>query len=300
MDNDLFEPINPISQEPSQNEIDLAIAKYQQYHPDYVWAGIRTDIRDELNQRWITVRDYCEQNFATELSDKEKYDSRLWELNCRYIFQDQLVRRPKDGEPDIISDDFLIECVVPAPNGVPKPLYDGSLVDYPTDQIARRITQALVDKLAQLEARLANTSATLDYNSKPYIIAIGLPQAEYLSATHMNGMDITEAILIGAGPLQITINTDGSNARLNVSSQQSIKAKSGAVIPTAYFQRSEWNKVSAVMWSADWLTKATDLKVFLNPNASVPLDPSSLGVDAQIISYTKQTDGYTRDQKLES
>lgn len=299
MSDDLFEPIRPISARPSQHEIDSAVLEYPQYHPNYVWAGIRTDIREKINRRWVAVRNYCERNFPTEFREIGKYDSKLWELNCRYLLRAKLSRGSRGGEPDVISDDFLVECVVPAPNGVPVPIYDGRLVDYPTDQISRRVTSALVDKLAQLGRRIANPS-TLNYDSTPYIIGLGLTQASYLSAQHMNGMDITEAVLIGAGPLQITINADGSNGRMSIASQHSITTSSGVEIPTAYFQRDEWKKVSAVMWTSDWFPEAQDLKIFLNPNAEVPLDPTNLGITAQVISYTQQEDSsYIRDQRLD-
>lgn len=300
MSDDLFEPIRPVSARPSQEEIDTAVLEYPQYHPNYVWAGIRTDIRENMNSRWVAIKDYCERNFPVEFKEIGKHDSKLWELNCRYLLREKLSRSPRSSEPDIISDDFLIECVVPAPNGVPTPIYDGRLSDYPTDQISRRVTTALVDKLAQFERRIANPNTVLEYGSTAYIIGLGLTQANYLSAQHMNGMDIAEAILIGAGPLQITINRDGSNGRMSIASQHSITTSSGVEIPTAYFQRDEWNKVSAVMWTSEWFPEDSDLKVFLNPNATIPLDPASLGIDAQIISYTRQADsGYTRDQRLD-
>jgi|GEM_PF-2235411 len=298
MIDDLFEPITPVSARPNQNEIDSAAIQYPQYHPNYVWAGIRTDIREKMNHRWMAVRTYCERNFPIEFREVGKYDSKLWELNCRYLLREKLSRAPRVSEPDIISDNFVIECVVPAPIGVPVPVYDGRLVDYPTDQISRRVTSALVGKLAQLERRTASSNTILDYDSIPYIIGLALTQANYLSAQHMNGMDIAEALLMGAGPLQITINADGSNGRMSIASQNSITANSGADIPTAYFQRDEWNKVSAVIWTSEWLPEESDLKVLLNPNANIPLDPTSIGIDAQVISYSRLTDSYTRDQRL--
>ena len=298
MPDDLFEPIEPISARPTQEEIDSAALAYPQFNSNYVWAGIRTDIRENINQRWLGVREYCERNFVTEFREVEKHSSKLWELNCRYLLRDKLSRPPRSSEPDVISDDFLIECVVPAPIGVPTPIYDGTPFDYPTDQISRRVTSALVDKLAQLERRAGNAASNLDYSSTPYVIGLGLTQSNYLSARHMNGMDIAEAILIGAGPLQITINADGSNGRMNIASQHAITTTSGMEIPTAYFQREVWNKVSAVMWTSDWFPEESDLKLFLNPNADIPLNPVNLGIDVEIISYTRDTEGYTRDQRL--
>lgn len=299
MSDDLFEPIRLVSARPSQDQINSSVLQYPQYHPNYVWAGIRADIRLNINNRWAAVKDYSERNFPTEFREIGKYDSKLWELNCRYLLLEKLSRAPRSGEPDIISDDFMIECVVPAPNSVPTPVYDGRLFDYPTNQISRRVTTALVDKLAQLERRIITPNTALDYGSTPYIIGLGLTQANYLSAKHMNGMDIVEAILIGAGSLQITLYVDGKNGRMSIASQHSITTNSGAEIPTAYFQRDEWKKVSAVMWASEWFPENTDLKLFLNPNANIPLNPVSLGIDAQIISYTRQADGsYIRDQRL--
>lgn len=298
MTDDLFDSIKPISAEPSQYEIDSAITRYSQFEPNYVWAGIRTDIRNEINSRWREVKEYSERNFPTEFRQHGKYHSRLHELNIRYLFRDKISRSSQSREPDIVTDDFVIECVVPAPIGVPEPQYDGRLFDYPTDQISRRVTTALVDKLEQFNRRILNPHSNIDYSKVPYMIGIGLIQSSYLSARHMNGMDIVEALMMGAGPLQVTINSDGTNGQLVVGSQSSILNSSGAEIPTAFFQREEWKVISAVLWTSKWYPEECDIKVLLNPNANIPFDASIFGVNVEVISYTKVSNGYNRDQQL--
>lgn len=160
MMDDLFKPIKAISDRPTQDEIDSAIAEYSQYNKDYVWAGIRSDIRDGMNFRWNAIKGFCERDFSSEFHQIDQYHSRLWELNCRYLLKDKLLRTPRSGEPDVIAKGFVIECTVPQPNGVPTPHYDGRLFDFPTDQISRRVTAALVEKLAQLERRLAKANGS--------------------------------------------------------------------------------------------------------------------------------------------
>ena len=296
--NDLFEPIKLISDRPTQNEIDSAIVEYQQYDKNYVWAGIRSDIRNNINLRWNAIKGFCERDFSSEFRQIDQHHSRLWELNCRYLLKVRLLRAPRPGEPDVIAEDFVIECTVPLPRGVPTPHYDGRLFDFPTDQISRRVTSVLVEKLAQLERRLANTNTSINYENIPYIIGLGLTHPNFLSSMHMNGMDIPEALLMGAGPLQITISGDGSEGRMGIATQHSITASGGAEIPTAFFQRDEWKKVSAVLWSTKWFPEDNDIKVLLNPNANIPFNPDSLGIDAEIISYKKVDNGYNRDQRL--
>lgn len=296
--NDLFEPIEVISDRPTQNEIDSAVAEYPQYDKNYVWAGIRSDIRDNMNSRWNAIKAFCESDFSSEFRQIDQHHSRLWELNCRYLLKDKLLRTPRPGEPDIIAKDFVIECTVPMPTGVPELHYDGRLFDFPTDQISRRVTSVLVEKLAQFERRLANTNASINYENTPYIIGIALTHPNFLSSMHMNGMDIPEAVLMGAGPLQITINGDGSQGKMSIATQHSITASGGAEIPTAFFQRDEWKKVSAVLWSTKWFPEENDIKVLLNPNANIRFNPDNLGINAVVISYTKVREGYNRDQRL--
>lgn len=297
MPDDLFEPIAVI---PSldQQAIDDAVRDNPDYHGDYVWMAIRGDIRDKVNMRWARVKQFCEPNFVAELRDKDKFYSKMWELNLRYLFADQLTRKPSNSEPDLISDGFVMECVVPDASGVPAPVYDGKLYDYPTDQIGRRATAALVAKLAQFNARAAKQNSRIDYASTPYIIAVGLPQREFRDAKSMSGMDIVETVLVGAGPLQITLDWAKNTGKVSVSSRSTMQTRNGTDYGIAYFQRDEWKGVSAVLWSAEWLPEIDDIKILINPNATILLDPAMLGAKPKIITYTKVDVGYDRDQKL--
>jgi hypothetical protein len=116
----------------------------------------------------------------------------------------------------------------------------------------------------------------------------------------MNGMDIVEAVLIGAGPLQLTISPDDTKGNMSVSSKGTMTTRNGTEFDIAYFQRDEWKGVSAVIWSAEWLPEVSDIKILLNPNATIQFHPAALGARPQVITYTKTDVGYTRDQKLNS
>lgn len=297
MTDDLFEPIAVIP-DITQQLIDDAVKNNPAYDREFVWTAIRQEFRDQVNERWLQVRQFCEPNFVSEFRSKEKFNSRLWELNLRYLLQSNLSRIPGSGEPDVVSDDFVIECVVPDPTGVPDMVFDGKLYDYPTDEIGRRVTAALVAKLAQFSTRATKQNARIDYKATPYIIAVGLPQREFRDAKHMSGMDIVETVLVGAGPLQVTIDWANNTGKVSVSSRSTMQTVNGTDYGIAYFQRDEWKDVSAVLWSAEWLPEIDDIKILLNPNAKVPLDPALLGASPQIITYTKNDVGYTRDQKL--
>jgi len=300
MTDDLFEPVAAIPNINSQKQIDDAVKNNPGYHPGFVWIAIRQDLRDKVNARWIAARHLCEPNFVTEFRGKDTYYARLWELNLRYLFASTLTRPPADGEPDLVADNYVVEGGVPAPLDVPDMKFDGQLYTYPTDEIARRATKVLTDKLEQLNRRLANYGSRIDYSTTPYIIAVGLPQREFRDAVHMNGMDIVEAVLIGAGPLQLTISPDGTKGNMSVSSKGTMTTRNGTEFDIAYFQRDEWEGVSAVMWSAEWFPEINDIKILLNPNATVRLGPPALGATPQVITYTKTDVGYTRDQKLDT
>jgi hypothetical protein len=296
MTDDLFEPVAVILGINSQQQIDDAVMANSTYHPGFVWIAIREDLRAQVNARWAEVKQFCEANFVTEFRGKNTYYARLWELNLRYLFVAALTIAPSDGEPDLIADSFVIEAGVPAPSDVPDLQLGGRLYTYPTDEIARRTTKVLTDKLAQFNRRLASNRSRIDYSTTPYIIAVGLPQREFRSAVHMNGLDIVESVLMGAGALQLTLSADGTRGDVGVSSQGTMTTRNGTEFDIAYFQRDEWKGVSAVMWYAEWLPELSDVKILLNPNATMPFDPAALGAVPQVLTYTKTAVGYMRDQ----
>ena len=298
MTDDLFEPVMAIPDISSQKQIDDAVRDNQTFHPGFVWIAIRQDLRDQVNARWAVVKHLCESNFVTEFRGKDTYYARLWELNLRYLFASKLTRAPAEGEPDLVADDYVIEVGVPAPSDVPDMNFDGMLYTYPTDEIARRVTKVLTDKLGQFNRRLAGSGSRIDYSATPYVIAVGLPQREFRDAVHMNGMDIVESVLMGAGPLQLTISADGIRGNVNVSSKGTMTTRNGTEFDIAYFQRDEWKGVSAVLWSAEWLPGIDDIRILLNPNATIPLDPGTLGATPRVITYTKTEVGYNRDKSL--
>lgn len=297
MINDLFEPIAII---PNLNQqlMDDAVKNNPGYDRGFVWTAIRQKDRDRVNERWAQVKQFCEPNFVTEFRDKEKHHSKLWELNLRYLFAPKLTRKSGNGEPDLIADSFVVECVVPDPTGVPDLVFGFSEYQYPTDEIGRRVTAGLTTKLAQFKTRAAKTNTRVDYSATPYIIAVGLPQREFRDAKSMSGMDIVEAVLVGAGALQVTIDWANNSGKVSVSSRGTMQTRNGTEYGIAYFQQDEWKGVSAVLWSAEWLPEIEDIKILLNPNAAISLDPVALGAKPQIISYTKTDVGYTRDQKF--
>jgi hypothetical protein len=297
MEDDLFAPIAVI---PNINQqlMDDAVTNNPSFDRGFVWMAISQKYRDQVNQRWSVARQYCEPNFVSEFRDKDKFNGRYWELNLRYLYARQLIRIPGSGEPDLIANNYVAECVVPAASDVPDLVFDGLLYQYPTDEIARRVTSALVIKLAQLNTRRARAPGRIDYTSTPYIIALGLPQREFRSAMHMNGMDIIEAVLMGAGPLQLTIGAGGGTGTVGVSSQGTMMTRNGTEFDIAYFQRDEWKDVSAVMWSSEWLPEHGDMKLLLNPNANIPLNPAHISPTPKIITYTRTATGYTRDQPV--
>jgi len=297
MDDDLFEPV-PIVKINEQKDIDDAVAKYGQYDRAFVWHAIREDFRKEVNDRWAIARNYCEDNFVEQFRLKQGFSSRLWELNVRYIFRDSLSRQPNNGEPDIITQDLVVECVVPDPIEVPDMQFDGQLYDYPTEEIGRRVTSAIVEKKNQMERR-RSTSGSIDYDTTPYVIAVGLPQREFRDAKSMNGLSIVESIMMGAGPLQVTIDQSAGSAEVNISSQGSMTTRNDSEYEIAYFQRDDYKDVSAVLWSTEWTPNEKEIYVLLNPNAKLPIAPSLLPEGVNIITYSKNDDGYARNQKVD-
>jgi hypothetical protein len=297
MQDDLFEPI-AVMPTISQKLIDDAVKKYSNYNRGFVWIAINQKYRDKINERWIKIKQFCETNFVTEFQDEKKFYSKLWELNLRYLFESQLTRKPGKGEPDLILNSLVIECGVPDPNGVPDIVLDGKLYSYPTDEIGRRVTKILTDKFSQFKNRRAENTSLINYGSMPYIIAVGLPQREFRDAKSMSGLDIVETMLIGAGPLQVTIDWADNSGEVSVSSRGTIQTRNGTDYNIAYFQKDEWMEISAVLWSSELIPEINDIKILLNPKAKTPLLLADLSSKIQIFSYTKANNNYVRDQKI--
>jgi len=294
---DLFSPVSCIDPK-SQKGIDDAVIANPTQQREFVWFAIKPRTRNAVNERWHTAKTFSETNFIREFQAKGNFYQRLWEINARYLLASHLSRKPGNGEPDLISDAFVAECVVPTPAGVPDLRLDGQLYDFPSTEIARRVTAALTAKLGQLNERFGKNEQSIDYSETPYIIALNLPDRHYMGAMGMSGMDIVEEVLIGAGPLQMTIDSASNVATMSVSSRSSIQSLNGSEINTGLFQRDEYKLVSAVLWSNEYLPGLSDLKLMLNPNATVPLDPSVFPEIANTITYTRTDTGYTRDQSL--
>jgi hypothetical protein len=294
---DLFSPV-PCIDPRSQKGIDDAVIKYAGQQREFVWLAIKPRTRDAVNERWQTAKPFSEPNFIREFQAKGNFYSRLWEINSRHLLVEHLTRKPGSGEPDLISDSFVAECVVPAPSDVPDLKLDGQLYTFPSLEIARRVTAALTAKLGQLNDRLAKDQQRIDYSSTPYIIALCLPDRNYMGAKGMSGLNIVEEVLIGAGPTQITIDTKNNTAKASVSSRSSIQSRNDSSINIGLFQRDEYKPVSAVLWTTEYLPELHDVYIMLNPNATVPLDPSVFPEIDNIITYTRTDVGYTRDQPL--
>ncbi|MCE7936868.1 hypothetical protein DYH10_03745 [Candidatus Saccharibacteria bacterium CPR2] len=297
MTQDLFEPVECIDPK-SQKDIDDAVKNNPDYQRDFVWMAIRPDIRAEINKRWQAVGGFSEPNFINEFREKAKFYSRLWELNLRFLLLEQLVRKPGAGEPDILADSYVAECVVPAPTDVPELRLDGRLYDYPDEEIARRITTAINSKNEQLKTRLRSNQSRIDYTATPYVIALCLPESNYMSAMGKSGMSIVEEMVMGIGPIQVTINSATNTATSSVSSRSTITTRNGSQIEIGYFQKEEYKDLSAVLWTTEYLPESRDLHVLLNPNANVSLEGSSLLDIVQAITYTKNSDHYSRNQPL--
>ncbi len=294
---DLFSPV-PCIDPKSQKEIDDAVIAYAAQQREFVWMAIRPWTRNEVNRRWPIAQPYSETNFIHEFQASGNFYNRLWELNSRFLLASHLTRKPGSGEPDLVGNSFVAECVVPAPTDVPDLRLDGRMYSFPSEEIARRVTAALAAKLHQLNGRIARGRGRIDYSAIPYIIALNLPDRNYMGAMGMSGMDIVEEVLIGAGPVQITIDAATNTARTRVSSRATIQSRNGSDIEVGLFQRDEYRSVSAVLWSNEYLPELADVKVLINPNANVPLDPALLPEVSNIITYSRTGTGYTRDQRL--
>lgn len=294
MVSDLFEPV-PLPPKISQKAIDDAVKTYPQFHRGYVWFAVAEKYRAAINSRWAEVSQFCEPNFVQEMQGPKFY-ARLWELNLRYAFRDHILRAPSSAEPDVICSQYVVEGVVPEPIRVPDLQLDGRVYDYPTLEISSRITSVIVDKHKQLQQRMNAKNPRTDYSSTPYITGIGLPQREFREAKGPSGLDIVEEIIMGVGPIAMSISADGGAASFRTTTKTTMSTINGSEYEIAYFLREEYADISAVLWSSTDVPETSDIKILLNPNARLPIDPDTLPSQMQVITYSKNETGYTRDQ----
>lgn len=297
MVDDLFATIS-VEHKINQQVIDNAIKVNANYHRIYTCLAINARWRNQVNNRWLEVRHLCERNFSTEFQEKDKFYSRLWELNLRYLFKNSIIRAPASSEPDLIGNQYLIEAVVPQPVNVPRVVYDGQLRDYPTDEIALRVTTAIKSKIEQFDKRLVSAQQRIDYPNTPYVIAVGLPTDDFRDATAMAGVSIVEAVLMGVGPMQITIPNDGSKAKVGNSAKFTMQNARGIEFDVAYFIRAENSKISAALWSSELIPELEDIHVLLNPLATKSLNPTEIGDIANVYAYSAIATGWQRDQEI--
>lgn len=298
MIDDLFAPV-PIANKITQQAIDDAISSNNSFHRIYVCLAINKDWRAQVNARWQEIKHLCERNFVTEFMEKDKFYSKLWELNLRYLFKDSIVRAPSSREPDLIGTNYAIEAVVPKPVDVPRTVYDGQLRDYPTDEISLRVTAAIKKKLDQFDERAAAPNTRIDYQTTPYVIAVGLPSDDFRDAKAMAGVSIVEAMLMGIGPMQMTLHSDGRTTIGNSTQFKMVTAK-GVEFDVAYFLRPENAKISAVLWSAELIPQLSDIHLLQNPLTSKTLLPQEIGAISNIYTYSQTATGWQRDQKLQN
>jgi hypothetical protein len=294
---DLFEPID-YPEPNSQAEIDNAVKKYPLLQRDFVWIGIIPEYRKEINKRWGVVKGFCEKNFVQEFRSTGKFYSNLWELNLRYLLLNKLTRRAVAGEPDLITNKYVVECVVPLPIDVPELKLDGKLYDFPTNEIYRRISTSLNSKQEQLMKRRQRKQRGIDYDTTPYIIALCLPESNYMGAGGKSGLNMVEEVLMGAKEVQVKVNLDTKRAITSIAPLGTITSSQDKEIEVAYFQRDRWKPVAAVIWCTEYLPKASDLRIVFNPNAAVPLSPKDIPEIQNIATYKKTKIGYDRDQKI--
>lgn len=270
----------------TQSQLEDIILKYSKYDPKYVASAVREEFRKVNERNWIMFKNYSDRNYADQIRRPGQYLQKLWEMNLALLISEQLElkRRPKDNEPDIITNKFVIECVCPQPKNVASiklnTLQDKKILTYsvPQDEIMLRITQSLYTKIRHYWGKKREPKwSNKDYKNLPYIIAISLSDMNSHTINSTSSLNLVEDVLMSLGSREVNIDRDtGEVLGSRISLRSSVTKNKHKEIPLGIFQKRMYSGVSAVIWSNKEYPDGEYINVVHNPLSKNKLDPTLL------------------------
>ena len=285
----------------TQSQLENIIKKYSSYDRRYVASAVRKEFRIENELKWNIFKNFADDNYIDQFRRPGQYLQKLWEMNLGLLINSQtnLARKPKAGEPDIITKYFTIECVCPEPKGVPEMVFN-SIEDnvpfiaskVPQDEIILRITPAFDSKWKQYWQRKKDSSwAQKDYKDLPYVIALSLADMGCYPISSTSGLNLVEDVLMGVGNCVIYVDEITKALELGVVTRPTVHKKLKVDIPLGRFQKRMYSGISAVIWSSK--ENPTDDEVFVVHN---PLSTKELSSDLlpkfHHVEFVKKNEGW--------
>ncbi len=206
--------------------------------------------REFVRDLWARYRPYADQNFVSEIA--ANFQARFWEmyLACALMDQGHQLDRSTYG-PDICLTEnnrrIWIEAVTSSAGTGPDCLTEPGSGPFfvPDDQIVFRYAESLDTKWKQYQERLCKGRVQ---PSEPYVIAVNDFK---VPMQHLGGglPRIVRAVLpVGRETEVVDQHTGRVLQRLPF--RPCVRKKSGSPVSTFLFGNSEYDRISAVLYSA--------------------------------------------------
>jgi hypothetical protein len=267
---------------------------YPKYDAGYLCQGAyksRAKTKDWMESMWQQYEQYADPGFL--LKFKSNFTERSWELYLGSTFLNRgfkLGTNSGEGPDfDVCDKDGVrktwVEAIAVGPgkgeDRVPEPNYE-RVVDRPIDAMCLRITNALTTKYNDKYLRdLRNGRIAAN---APYVIAIDKSELVHLDGN----VPLILKVLFGIGDLRLTfpVPQRGDMHRRDKperswSRKSKVQKVNGTSIPTIYFETSEYEGISAVIYSTRHVINSPRVPTEMgehfiivhNPFAKNPLPP---------------------------
>lgn len=268
-------------------EVKSLFKQYPKLDREYIVSAADASNRKRMEANWQLFRPYADEAFVSSLKVEGEFRRRLWEmeLGCVLLRKGyKLLPKVKGVGPDLRTENFDIECVVPGggegEHALAPPIADGQMREVPHGKIKLRIASAFVAKHQQF---LDWEEAGVVDSTRPRVIAINLGALGWWPMMERGELSAVEEVVFGVGPESVTINVKTGKVT-NVSRTVEIQIPKGnKEVDVAYFNGTECKDIAAVISAETMFVEPEHLEVVYNPVAVSPLDPSFFDGSKQMI-----------------
>lgn len=248
--------------------------------------------REYIAELWQRYKELADSNFHDQLQRKGNFHSRIWEMRLACILMNKFPKIKSNNKgPDICisldSIDVHCEAVAPATTEeLERNHYQAKTqpMSIPEDETILRFTTSLREKHQRYICYL---NKGLVKQSDAYIIAISAGNLHW-AYDYSEGISLIVKPLFGIGNLYVSIKV-GSGEQVGKGYEHTPTRhktnREGKKVPIGadLFLGKEFYVVSAVLFSPHHVknrpeVEGSDLELFRNPFAKVPLPKCFLGV----------------------
>jgi len=251
----------------TQEQLDAALVKYQNYHPSLITIGLyRTDTRDWYEKNWKNLYKYLDKDFVNKFRSKAEHLSRLWEFHVAYVLLDRGLKIQEKvwniGPDFCVVDDngkkVWIEAVACTPGDndpvPPKPdlkegeIYTsgGNIEDSNRPRVLR-VLNAIATKYEKYKQYVANPKSGVSKDDH-FIVAVSGADIEFATYSNM----LLKRAVFGVGPdvyYRDPLSDKLVGPFYTPTPNVSKKKKDGTeIMPANFMEMEEFSSVNAVIY----------------------------------------------------